>query len=121
VIKKAISISDLLTEEDQEENLRVIREAKQATHKIFDPVTKTLIDVPDTKSRLAGVALDLAYREGRPIERQIQVQSTFDDFATLLEKFRSSPAAKRLLPELFESVLPAIEVESDSLKSGPNQ
>ena len=113
VIKKAISISELLTEEDQEENLRVIREAKQATHKIFDPVTKTLIDVPDTKSRLAGVALDLAYREGRPVERQIKVNTNFDDFSELLKKFRSSPEAMRSWNEKETMELPAIDVESD--------
>ena len=32
IIKKAASIGELLTKDDQEENLRVIREAKQACH-----------------------------------------------------------------------------------------
>ena len=32
IIKKAAAIGDLLTESDQEENLRVLREAKNANH-----------------------------------------------------------------------------------------
>ena len=62
VIKKAISISERLTERDQAANVRVLREAKNATHRVFDPATKQLIEVPDHKTRLAAVALDPAYR-----------------------------------------------------------
>jgi hypothetical protein len=32
-------------------NVRVLREAKAATHRIFDPATKQLIEVPDHKKR----------------------------------------------------------------------
>ncbi len=42
VIKKAISISELMTEEDQVASVRVLREAKSATHRVFDPATKQL-------------------------------------------------------------------------------
>ena len=36
IVRKATSISGSLPEDDQQENLRVIREAKHATHKIYD-------------------------------------------------------------------------------------
>ena len=57
IIKKAASITELLTEHDQEENLRVIRDAKKATHRIYDGEQKRLVEVPDHKMRLAAVAL----------------------------------------------------------------
>ena len=92
IMKKAASISELLTEDDQKENLRVIRQAKRATHRIYDGEQKRLIEVPDHKTRLAAVTLELAYTEGRPIERQISVSGDVDDFAAMLEKARQSPA-----------------------------
>jgi hypothetical protein len=36
--------------------------------------------------------LDLAYREGKPVERQISATAKFEDLATLQEKLKSSPA-----------------------------
>jgi hypothetical protein len=113
VIKKAISISELLTERDQAASLRVLREAKAATHRVYDPATKQLIEVPDHKTRLAAVTLELAYTEGRPIERQISVHGDVDDFEAMLEKARNSPAfmeslqntvlGKEIAPTLPES------------------
>jgi hypothetical protein len=67
IIKKVAFIGELLTENQQEENLRVIHEAKQAYHVYL--AKNGQIEVPDHKMRLAVVALDLAYREGKPIER----------------------------------------------------
>ena len=92
VIKKAISISELLTERDQAASVRVLREAKAATHRVFDPATKQLIEVPDHKTRLAAITLELAYTEGRPIERQLVATGKFTDFQAVIEKVKSSPA-----------------------------
>jgi hypothetical protein len=96
VIKKAISISDLLTERDQDANVRVLREAKNATHRVFDPATKQLIEVPDHKTRLAAITLELAYTEGRPVERQINMSGGFDDLGEMLEKLRGSDEWARI-------------------------
>ncbi|HEY2626271.1 MAG TPA: hypothetical protein VGI41_05915 [Candidatus Udaeobacter sp.] len=106
VIKKAASIAELLTEDDQEENLRVIREAKRATHRVFNFETKKTEAVPDHKTRLAGVMLDLAYREGKPVERQVQLQGDFEDLSVRLEKYKFSPEARRLLPPDIWNFLP---------------
>ena len=95
VIKKAKSIGELLTEDDQEENLRVIREAKNAVHRVFDFETKETVFVPDHKTRLAALMLDLAYREGKPVERQISAHGDISDFPDLLRRLASSDAAKR--------------------------
>jgi hypothetical protein len=97
VIKKAITISELLTEQDQADNVRVLREAKMATHRIFDPATKQLIEVPDHKTRLAAITLELAYTEGRPVERQVQLSGDFEDLQSLLDAMKHSPAAQESL------------------------
>jgi hypothetical protein len=108
VIKKAISISELLTERDQAASVRVLREAKAATHRVFDPATKQLIEVPDHKTRLAAITLELAYTEGRPIERQLVATGKFTDFQALIEKVKSSPAMMAALGNM------------KSLQNGPN-
>ena len=99
VIKKAISISHLITEEDQAASLRVLREAKRATHRIFDPATKRLIEVPDHKTRLAAITLELAYTEGRPVERQIQLSGQFDDLQTLMDAVKQTPTGREMLAQ----------------------
>jgi hypothetical protein len=96
VIKKAESIAELLTGDDQEENLRVIREAKLATHRVYDFELKKGIDVPDHKTRLAATMLDLAYREGKPVERQISAHADAKDFPELLRRLQQSEAYKAI-------------------------
>src|SRR5262249_12938570 len=51
-----------------------------------------LIEVPAHKTRLAAVALDLAYREGKPVERAQVLHGDAKDFPALLEKLKQSPA-----------------------------
>ena len=92
MIKKAITISELITEEDQAASLRVLREAKRATHRVFDPAAKQLIEVPDHKTRLAAIALELAYTEGRPVERQVQVRGKFEDLKALRDRIAGLPS-----------------------------
>jgi hypothetical protein len=117
IIKKAASIGELLTEHDQRQNLRVIREAKKATHRIYDGELKRLIEVPDHKTRLAAVALDLAYSEGKPIERQVQVRGNFEELGDLLSRIRASPVAIRELADVVD--LRATPSIPDSLQIGP--
>lgn len=97
VIKKAVSISELMTEEDAKENVRVLREAKKATHRIYDAEQGKLIEVPDHKTRLAAITLELAYREGRPVERQIQLQRNVGGLAETLEAANNSPEMQAIL------------------------
>jgi hypothetical protein len=99
VIKKAESIAELLTEDDQEENLRVIREAKLATHRLYDFELKKGVDVPDHKTRLAATMLDLASREGKPVERQLVASAQFEDLASLQKRLEQSPAYCALISE----------------------
>lgn len=94
IVKKAAQIADLMTGEDVEADLRVLRQAKKATHQIFDTSKKKLVKVPDHKTRLAATTLSRAYHEGKPIERQVQVSGTFDELGDMVAKFKSSPAAQ---------------------------
>jgi hypothetical protein len=104
VIKKAMSISERLTERDQAASVRVLREAKAATHRVFDPATKQLIEVPDHKTRLAAVTLELAYTEGRPIERQMSLSGKFEDLLELQERVAQSQAFKQLMESSQKTV-----------------
>jgi hypothetical protein len=96
IMKKVVSINELLTEHDLQENLRVIRQAKRATHRIYDGEQKRLIEVPDHKTRLAAVMLDLAYREGKPVERQLTASVKFEDLETLQSRVSQSPTFKQI-------------------------
>jgi hypothetical protein len=89
----------------------VLREAKAATHRVFDPATKQLIEVPDHKTRLAAITLELAYTEGRPIERQLVATGKFTDFQSVIERVKSSPVVRAALGDV---------IDVDSLQSGQN-
>jgi hypothetical protein len=105
IMKKAASISELLTDHDQQENLHVIRQAKKATHRLYDGEQKRLVEVPDHKTRLAAVMLDLAYREGKPRELQVAIHGDFEDLASLQAKVAQSPAFKQLEASSQKAVL----------------
>jgi hypothetical protein len=119
IVKKAAQIADLMTGEDVEEDLRVLREAKNATHRVYDAKVKAVVQEPDHKIRLAATTLSRAYHEGKPVERVITVHADADDFAERVRRFRNSPEAMRAFAELpGPTELPVIE--ADSLQSGPN-
>ena len=112
IIKKAASITQLLTEHDQQENLRVIRDAKKATHRIYDGEQKRLIEVPDHKTRLAAVALDLAYREGKPVEKSMTLHADAKDFPAMVDALTaSSPAFQAIEAEFSQK---AVEDKQDT-------
>lgn len=107
MLKKAAQIADLMTEEDIAADLKVLREAKKATHHVFDTKTKKLKKVPDHKTRLAATTLSRAYHEGRSIEKRIVAHGDITDFAGLLEKARQSHVFREL--EAAESLQKAVE------------
>ena len=86
--------------------MRVLREAKVATHRIFDPATKQLIEVPDHKTRLAAITLELAYTEGRPVERQLTVNASSDDFQAMVAKYAQLEAEESLRKTVQDKEIP---------------
>jgi hypothetical protein len=72
VYKKAAQIADLMTGEDVEAHLKVLRDAKKACHHIYD-TKKKLVKVPDHKTRLAAnnIVQGLSRRETcRAVDRR---------------------------------------------------
>jgi hypothetical protein len=96
VYKKAAQIADLMTGEDVAADLKVLRDAKKATHHVFDTKTKKLKKVPDHKTRLAATTLSRAYHEGKPVERSIAAHGDVSDFPDLLRRLQQSEAYKAL-------------------------
>ena len=56
---------------------------------------------PDHKTRMAAAQIALAYRHGRPIERQQVVTAKIDSESDLLSRLVRSPAAKQALKDLL--------------------
>ena len=110
VYKKAAQIADLMTGEDVEADLKVLRDAKKACHHVYDTKKKKLVKVPDHKTRLAATTLSRAYHEGKPIERTISAHADFEDLESLLEAMKNSPAAQASLqkPVQGKEISPAL-------------
>jgi hypothetical protein len=85
---------------------------KRSTQHITFTITKTqrLVPGPDHKTRLAGVILDLSYREGLPVQRSISASGDFEDLQSLLEAMKQSPAAQASLQKTLDckEVRPAL-------------
>ena len=111
VVKAAARLADFITPQDREDNARVIREAKQATTRIYSKEKKDLIEVPDHKIRLAATTLELAYDEGTPVKRSVTITSDFRSAEDILEVMRQSPEATRAIRALSGL---GIEIEADA-------
>jgi hypothetical protein len=104
VYKKAAQLADLMTGEDVEDDLRVLREAKNAVHYIYDQKQRRLVPVPDHKTRLAATTLSRAYHEGKPVERQQVLKGDFKDFPDLIDRLNSSAAFRESYASLQKPV-----------------
>jgi hypothetical protein len=102
ILRLSKRLADLCTGEDLEADARILREATNATLRIYDLPTKSWHIFPDHKTRLAAVALRRAYVEGTPVKREISITSNFVSAEELLAKMRESPEALRRFPELAE-------------------
>lgn len=97
VYKKAAQIADLMTGEDVEADLKVLREAKKACHHVYDTKKKKLVKVPDHKTRLAATTLSRAYHEGRPVERKEVLTADLIPFEEKLRRLQQSERYKQLV------------------------
>jgi len=100
ILRKAAILSDLITEEDLEQDAQVIRDACDAMHHIFDPKLKCMVSVPDHRTRLAAVTLRRAYVEGTPVHREIKFTKEFRSVDENLATLRESPEGMRTLRAL---------------------
>jgi len=102
-----------MTGEDVEADLKVLRDAKKACHHVYDTKKKKLVKVPDHKTRLAATTLSRAYHEGKPIERNVNLNADATDFPELLRRLATSEAAKAIedssqKPVDWKEVAPAL-------------
>jgi hypothetical protein len=104
VYKKAAQIADLMTGEDVETDLKVLRDAKKACHHVYDTKKKKLVKVPDHKTRLAATTLSRAYHEGKPVERSIAANVNATDFPSLIKKMQQTSAFQALENPLQKTV-----------------
>ena len=100
VVRASARLADFITPEDREENARVIREAANATMRIYSKEKKDLVEVPDHKTRLAAATLRLAYDEGTPVKRSVTITSDFRSAEEVVQAIHSSPEAARALAAL---------------------
>lgn len=97
LLRRAAILADFITEEDREASMRVVREAKQAMHYVYDHGQKCLVEYPDYKTRLAAVTLERAYDEGLPVQRVLTAQPTMESTEEIMARLRGSPAAMAAL------------------------
>jgi len=100
IIRRSAALANLITEQDLEDDARVIREAANATIIAYDPRLKRHVERPDHKTRLAATTLRRAYHEGLPVKREISFQGDFESGDAVIARLRQSPEARRLMPEL---------------------
>lgn len=102
VVRAAARLADLNADLDGEDLMKAIREAKHATYHVYDKETKQLLEMPDHKTRLSSVALELAYREGLPAKNVRVDAESFLSADEILARMRQSPEALRRFPEIAE-------------------
>ena len=78
IVRRSAALANIITEQDLEDDARVIREAANATTLAYDPRLKKHVERPDHKTRLAAVTLRRAYVEGLPVKREVSIQGDFE-------------------------------------------
>jgi hypothetical protein len=110
VVKKAACLADLMTDKDREDNMRVLREAKNAMHHVYDKDIERLVEKPDHKTRLAATTLQLAYDEGLPVQRQVVITKKFETAGEIIASVKQSP---ELLKAIMAINAQGIQIEAD--------
>jgi hypothetical protein len=126
VVRMAARLADLCTEQDLEDDARVIREATKATHRSFNLETKTMDEIPDHKTRLAATTLRRAYVEGLPDRKVSVVVNDAETAAEVVDRIRNSPEMLAALRTMAAHGLgqvqvgdgEIIDVEATILKTG---
>lgn len=94
-------IADLLTSEDLEGAVQVWRDGMEAQRLVWSAKLKMYVEAgPDWDTRRECSELIVAYMEGRPMERQLNLNGSFLELGELLRTVRLSGEARRLIPGL---------------------
>jgi hypothetical protein len=108
IMRRSAALADQLTEQDVEDDARVIREAANATIIAYDPHQKKHVERPDHKTRLAATTLRRAYHEGLPVKREISLQGNFESGESVIERIKASPEAMRMLGRMGVQKSPSV-------------
>jgi hypothetical protein len=100
VLRTAVRLADLIEASDIAQAKRVISDAMTATHRVYNPISRSFDHVPDHRSRIAAVTLQLAYHEGLPVKREVSVTANFEPLDSVLERLKESPEARRMLSSM---------------------
>jgi hypothetical protein len=94
------SLTEALATELPDEQIAIaIRDALTATQ-----TTRSGTVEPDHKTRLQAATLALAYKHGRPVERQeVITTNLIENNKTILDRLKNSPAAKDALQRALDS------------------
>ena len=108
---------------DEYVQLALVRLGEQlnATKKMWDVNVKKLIEIPDEKIRQDAALAILAYKWGRPVERQISATAKFEDLETLQSRIAQSPTFKQIASQktvLGEEMTPALQDPQGPVHSG---
>jgi len=97
LLKQAADLADLLVDQDASGAVKVLRAGLAATKLMWDGNARDWVGQPDWKVRHDCAMAILAYRFGKPVERQLQINGTFEDLSQLFARLDDSPAARRAL------------------------
>lgn len=104
------SLVDAIDDDDVSEVLAVWRRAMKATRKYWQDPKKgekrgRWVAEPDFRTQLEASKLVAAYKEGLPVQRQVNLNIGHEELADVLAKAKSSPAALEALKLLGAGTL----------------
>jgi len=126
VVRRSARLADLITDDDRVRAKEVIRDAMEATTRIYDGKAKALDIQPDHKTRLAAATLQLAYDEGTPVKRSVSISADFRSADEIVKAIQASPEASRALAALsglgirLEAEGEIINIIPENVKTGQN-
>ena len=97
LVKQAAELADLLVDQDSSGAIEVLRAGLRATKLMWDGNARDWVEQPDWKARHDCAMAILAYRFGKPVERQMVVAGSFDSFEKLVDRLKLSPLAREEL------------------------
>jgi hypothetical protein len=95
--KIAKRLHEILTDEDLDNAVSVIRRSLKAKKTYWDGVAKKMVEEPDYKIQLDAAKTVLAYREGMPVQRQVVVSEAFESLRDAIFAAKHSPEARKLI------------------------
>lgn len=97
--RHAKRLLDLLDGDDLKAAVTVWREGMKATKFVWDANTKSFNDTgfPDWQIRSEMAEIVVAYMEGKPLERQLQITGKFEELNEMMSRLSGSPAAYRAI------------------------